>query len=137
TVTEEVADPARNFFRGLMIVVPLAMLTFFVPTAAAVGASDWSQWTTGYMVTAARLIGGPALGIAMFVAALIAVLLGLESTVFSSTRLPFAMAEDGYFPSSWARLHPRLRTPVFAIVISVGLCAAICVFTVPQLVAVY
>ncbi len=138
TIAEEVDEPARNFPRGLAIMVPLAMITFLLPTMAGIGGSgDWQNWTTGYMVTAAQRIGGHTLQVAMFGAAMISVLLGLESTLLSGARLPFAMSEDGYFHSSLARLHARYHTPVRAIVLSTAICAALAVFTVPMLVAVY
>ncbi len=137
TNIEEVEAPARNFPLGLAIMVPLAMLTFALPTAAAIGASDWRAWQTSYMVAVARAVGGWPLGVAMFAAAMISVLLGLESTLLSSTRLPFAMAEDGYFHPALARLHPRYRTPVHAIVLSTAICAALAVFTLGQLIAIY
>ena len=68
---------------------------------------------------------------------MVSVLLGLESTLLSSTRLPFTMAEDGYFPATFARLHHRFRTPVQAIVLTTALCALLAVFRLTQLIAVY
>jgi len=138
TITEEVEKPARNFPRGLAIIVPVAMVTFFLPTLAGIGVTgDWQSWTTGYMVTAARAAGGESLAVAMFGAAMIAVLLGLESTLLSSTRLPFTMAEDGYFHARLARLNAKFRTPVESIVLTTGICAALAVFPVTKLVPVY
>lgn len=137
TIIEEVHEPARNFPRGLAIMVPLAMITFLLPTMAAIGATDWSKWTTGYMVTAAREIGGMPMAWTMFAAAMLSVLLGLQSTLLSSTRLPFTLAEDGYFHPSFARLDAGYRTPVQAIALTTLLCAALAVFPLPQLVATY
>jgi len=68
---------------------------------------------------------------------MISVLLGLQTTLLSGARLPFTMAEDGYFHSSLARLHDRFRTPVLGILLSTALCACLAVFTLPQLIAVY
>ena len=138
TITEEVEDPARNFPRGLAIMVPLAMITFFLPLAAGIaGSGDWQNWTTGYIVTAARNIGGAKLAICIYGAAMISVLLGLESTLLSATRLPFTMAEDGYFHPKLAQLHSNYRTPVAAIVLSAALCAGLAAFSLPSLIAVY
>lgn len=138
TITEEVEEPGRNFPRGLAIMVPLAMVTFFLPIAAGIGASgDWRNWTTGYIVTVARQVGGEGLWLAMYAAAMLSVLLGLQSTLLSGTRLPFTMSEDGYFHPSLAQLHQRFRTPVRAIVLSTAICAALAVFSLGQLIAVY
>jgi amino acid transporter len=73
----------------------------------------------------------------MFAAAMISVLLGLETTLMSGARLPFTMAEDGFFPHALAKLHERFRTPVRGIVLSTAICAALAVFTLPQLIAIY
>jgi amino acid transporter len=73
----------------------------------------------------------------MFAAAAVCTFVLLESTMLSSTRLPFVMAEDGYFHPALARLHPRFATPARAIVLSVLICAALMVLTAPQLIAIY
>lgn len=138
TVAEEIEEPERNFPRALALTVPLAIITFLLPLAAGLAAlGNWQQWQTGYIVTAARLIGGPALQWSMFAAAAVCTLVLLESTVLSSSRLPFAMAEDGYFHPALARLHSRYRTPVLAIVLSLVVCTVLAVFSLPRLIAVY
>jgi amino acid transporter len=138
TVSEEIEQPERNFPLGLAIVVPLAVITFFLPIAAGLAAlGNWQAWDTGYIVHAAREVSGPRMETAMFAAAAVCTFVLLESTVLAATRLPFAMAEDGYFHSALARLHPRLGTPARAIVLSVLICAALAVLTVTQLIAIY
>src|SRR3989475_5547969 len=108
TNTEEVEDPVRNFPRALAIMVPLAMFTFLLPTLAGIGASgDWQNWTTGYIVTASRKVGGHSLAPPMFRAAMVFVLLRLGRTLLSSTRPPFTQARDRDLPSPLPRPpHP-------------------------------
>jgi amino acid transporter len=137
TITEEVECPERNFPLGLAITIPLAMITFVFPIAAGIANTDWHQWTSGYIVTAAGIVGGRAMEWAMFAAAMVSVLLALQATLLSGTRLPFTMAEDGYLHPWLAHLHPRFRTPVQGIVLSTAFCAALAVFSLPQLIAVY
>jgi amino acid transporter len=138
TVAEEIQQPERNFPRALALTVPLAIITFLLPVAAGLAAlGNWQEWQTGYMVTAARLIGGRGLQWSIFAAAAVCTFVLLESTVLSATRLPFAMAEDGYFHPELARLHPRYRTPVTAIVLSVALCSVLALFSLTRLISVY
>ena len=138
TVSEEIEQPERNFPRGLAIVVPLAVITFFLPIAAGLSAlGNWQAWETGYIVHAAREVSGPRMETAMFAAAAVCTFVLLESTVLAATRLPFAMAEDGYFHLSLARLHPRLGTPARAIILSVLICAGLAVLSVTRLIAIY
>jgi APA family basic amino acid/polyamine antiporter len=138
TITEEVEKPERNFPLGLAIMVPLAMITFLLPIMAGIGAgADWQTWSSGHIVQIAAKVGGRSLQLSMAAAAVISILLGLQTTLMSGARLPFTMAEDGYFHPSLARIHARFGTPVQGILLSMALCACLSVFTVPQLIAVY
>ena len=74
----------------------------------------------GYFSEAAAIIGGslrgrPWLGTWMTVAAMVGNVALLNSTVLTTTRMPFAMAEDGYLPEVLTRKHPRYGTPWLAI----------------------
>jgi len=138
TVIEEVERPARNFPLGLAVVIPLTIATYVLSLSAGLTAlGNWQDWQTGYMVTAARLIGGAGLGTAMFIASAIANFILLESTVLSITRVPLTMAEDGYLHSSLATIDVRFGTPVRSIVVSTAFCAALALLSVPQLIAIY
>jgi amino acid transporter len=138
TVIEEVENPRRNFPLGLAIVIPLTIATYACAVSAGLAAlGNWQVWETGYMVTAARLVGGTGLGTAMFAAAAIANFILLESTMLSVTRIPLTMAEDGYFHPGLAQVNPRFGTPALSILLTAVFCALLAVFTVPQLIAVY
>jgi amino acid transporter len=138
TVIEEVENPAKNFPLALAIVVPLAVGIYVVTLAAGLTAlGNWREWETGYLVTAARLIGGNALGTSIFVAAVICNFVLLDSTLLTTARIPLTMAEDGYFHPALAKVNARFGTPVRSIVLSTAFCAALAVFTVPQLIGVY
>src|SRR6267143_4012686 len=72
-----------------------------------------------------RLAFGPS-G-AAFVAAAIAIsTLGfLSQSILTAPRVYFAMADDGLFFRTVARVHPRTRAPVAAIALQGGLAIAI------------
>jgi len=138
TVAGEVENPQRSFPRALAIVVPLSVATYFLPTLAALAALDnWQKWHTGYFSDAAQLIGGSWLGFWMTLAAMVTNISILNGTVLASTRMPFAMAEDGYLPSVLARLHPRFGTPWIAIIVSAIIYAMLAFHTLTQLINVY
>jgi amino acid transporter len=138
TVIEEVEKPERNFPLGLGIVVPLTVATYVLTLSAGLAAlGNWQEWQTGYMVTAARLIGGAGLGTAMFAASAIANFILLESTMLSVTRVPLTMAEDGYLHPGLGKVSARFGTPVRSIVLSTIFCAVLALFSVTQLIAVY
>ncbi len=138
TVIEEVENPARNFPIGLAIVVPLATGIYVITLAAGLAAlGNWREWDTGYLVTAARLIGGNGLGTGIFVAAVICSFVLLESTLLSVTRVPLTMAEDGYLHPALGKVSARFGTPVRSILLSTAFCATLSFFTVPQLIGMY
>jgi amino acid transporter len=138
TVAQEVEEPQKNYPRALAWVVPLSMATYFVPTACALAAlGNWQDWHTRYFSDAAQLIGGPWLGFAMTLAAAITFISILNSTVLSSTRMPFAMAEDGYLSSFLTRQHPRFGTPWLAILISAAIYSLLAWNSLTQLISVY
>ncbi|HXE74627.1 MAG TPA: APC family permease [Candidatus Xenobia bacterium] len=140
SVAEEVREPERNYVRALAWTTPLAVLTYTLPMVLALAAlGNWSEWKTGYIVTAAAAVGGPALGVAMLAASIIAVAALSNSTILSTTRMPFALAQDGYLPRWLAAVHPRYGTPARAIVFStIGYCLlALLLPNVVELVAIY
>src|SRR5205085_10375403 len=95
TVAEEVENPQRTYPRALALVVPLSIATYFLPTLAALAAlGNWQDWKDGYFSTAAQLLGGSWLGNLMTVAGMVSTMALLNSTVLTTTRMPFALAED-------------------------------------------
>ena len=138
SVAEEVENPQRNYPRALAWVVPLSIATYFLPTFCVLAAlGNWDQWNTGYFAQAASLIGGPVLGFAITAAAAVMNLSILNSTVLTTTRMPSAMAQDGYLSPVLARIHPRFGTPWLAIILSAAIYCLLATHNVTQLISVY
>ena len=148
TVAEEVENPQRAYPRALAVVVPLSIAAYFLPTLAGLAsAGNWEKWHTGYFSDAAAAIGGslwggsflggPWLGTWMTLAAMVGNVALLNSTVLTTTRMPFAMAEDGYLPKALTRKHSRYGTPWLAIIVSAGIYAALAWQSLGQLISVY
>jgi amino acid transporter len=143
TVAEEVENPQRAYPRALALVVPLSIAAYFLPTLAGLAsAGEWQNWHTGYFSDAAKIIGGslfgrPWLGTWMTLAAMVGNVALLNSTVLTTTRMPFAMAEDGYLPAALTRKHSRYGTPWLAIVISAIIYALLAWQSLGQLISVY
>lgn len=138
TVAEEVDDPQRSYPRALAVVVPLSMAAYFLPTLTGLAAAgNWEQWHTGFFADAAKMIGGPWLGTWMALAATVGNIALLNSTVLTTTRMPFAMAEDGYLPQVLTRRHPRYDTPWIAIIVSAVIYSLLARHSLTQLISVY
>jgi len=116
-VAEEVRNPTRNVPLALALgtasVVALylalnALYVRIVPQHELVGAIGVGE------IAAGRLFGSAAE--AMFAGlAILIILSSLSAWTLAGPRIYFAMARDGVFLQSAARVHPRYRTPVIAI----------------------
>ena len=138
SVAEEVENPRRSYPLALAIVVPMSIAVYFLPTLVSLAAlGDWQSWHTRYFSDAALLIGGPWLGSWMTFAAMITNISLLNATVLTSTRMPFAMAEDGYLPKAFTSKHQRFGTPWIAIIVSGAIYGALAVHSLVQLITVY
>jgi amino acid transporter len=138
TVAEEVENPQRAYPRALAMVVPFSMAAYFLPTLAGLAsAGNWEKWHTGFFSDAARMIGGPWLGTWITLAAMVGLVALLNSTVLTTTRMPFAMAEDGYLSAALTRKHARYGTPWLAILVSAGIYALLAWQSLGQLISVY
>jgi amino acid transporter len=75
-----------------------------------------SEWETGSWVNLAARLGGPHLAFFMTGAAVIAALTTFNALVLSLSRLPYAMARDGFLPHVFVRQN-RYGAPWVAIVV--------------------
>jgi amino acid transporter len=138
TVAEEVENPQRAYPRALAMVVPLSIAAYFLPALAGLAsAGEWQNWHTGFFSEAARMIGGSWLGTWMTLAAMVGFVALLNSTVLTTTRMPFAMAEDGYLPAALTHKHSRYGTPWLAIVVSAMIYALLAWQSLGQIISVY
>ena len=137
---EEVVDPKTNIpkavFYSLLIVIPIYVLVAFASIGginvtphlldlASVSGSpeDWPTWKllgqfgeVGIIRAAGEFVpyGVPLL----LIAGLAATISALNATVFSSSRVSFAMGRDRVLPPVFDSIHPEKRTPHWAIGIS-------------------
>jgi len=116
----EVEEPRRVIPRGLLIAMPLVVVSYFVPTLAALaGVGRWDEWTTEggiSFVEIARALGGSALGIAMLVAAVVSNLALYQEYLAQGSRPAYTMAADNLLPRALTRTHSKYGTPWVSIV---------------------
>jgi amino acid transporter len=133
-----VENPQRSYPLALMIVVPMSIAVYFLPTFASLAAlGNWHDWHTRYFSDAAQLIGGPWLGSWMAIAAMVTNVALLNATVLASTRMPFAMAEDGYLPPALTGVHRKFGTPWIAIITSGVVYGLLAFHSLVQLITIY
>lgn len=115
----EVENPQRTFplalIAGVTAVIGVYLLTnlayFSVLTAGDVGSSD--RVAADMM----RRVAGPRGGAAVSLAAMISIFAALNGSILSGSRVPYAMARDGYFFRHIGAVHPSFRTPSASILL--------------------
>ena len=118
-VSEEIERPERNIPLGLIVgvllVAGLYMATNaavqYVMPAAQVAAAD--RPASEAMRLAVGVVGAMIVSAGMA----LSMLVGLNGTVMSGGRVPFAVARDGYFFHALAKVHPRFLTPGNALIV--------------------
>ena len=120
----EARQPARNMPLAILLAVATVGTFYFAFTAAVYHTVPWwfvAEEATGKDISAPGLLAYvlPAgLGVAILTGAAIALINDLPAMLLAVSRLIFAWAEDGIFPSAIARVHERLHTPHLALAIS-------------------
>jgi amino acid transporter/nucleotide-binding universal stress UspA family protein len=129
--SEEARDPKRNVpravFLSLLIVVPIYLLVAF----AALGSVDspgmpgWKflglKKETALVDVASTFFRGG--GVMLLIGGLLSTVSALNATIYSSSRVSFAMGRDRNLPSWFGRVHPTRKTPHLAIAASAVLIA--------------
>ncbi len=112
TAAEEIDNPRRNIPRALLIVTPLVVLSYALPTVAGLAAvGGWETWTSGEFARIGSTVGGPILGHWMFLASVASFTVIFLTYVLWWSRLGWALATDRVLPAFLARLHPKHGTP--------------------------
>ena len=121
---EEIENPARNIPLALLVLTPLVVASYALPTLAGLATvGGWESWVSGQFATMGRVLGGPILGGWLFLGAVASYSVIFLTYLLWWSRLVWAMAADGHLPASRARLHPRFGTPhrvllVYAVIYS-------------------
>ncbi len=122
----ETLEPQKNFpralFSGVLFVSVLYILAN-IGYLAALGPKAAAGSDT-IAASAFAVVLGPAAAKVIALTILISVFSSMNSVVLTAPRVLYAMASDGLFFRKLAEVHPRLRTPAYAIV-ALGLWSAI------------
>ncbi len=125
--SEEIKNPKKNIpravFFSLLIVIPIYILVAFVAIGTVkpeAGITPWdflAQQKETALVNVARnfFIGG---GIMILIGGLISTISAMNATIYSSSRVAFAMGRDRNFPGFFSKIHTRNQTPHWSILIS-------------------
>jgi APA family basic amino acid/polyamine antiporter len=112
-VGSEIRDPGRNLPRSIVLATGIVIVLYLLANVAYLSVLSPARVAASSMVgsDAAQAIIGPA-GAAFIAAAIIVATLGANNgIVFTSARIPYAMAREGLFFRWAGRLDPRFQSP--------------------------
>jgi APA family basic amino acid/polyamine antiporter len=123
-IAEEIRDPARNVPRALaigtisVVVVYVGLIIVYlyamsIPELQQIALQGGSS--SRVLAASADRLFGSAAGDVVTVIAVMIMAGSISAMVFAGPRVYYAMARDGLFFASAARVHPRWHTPAIAI----------------------
>jgi amino acid transporter len=116
TIAGEVERPQRTYPLAMSGALLLVILTYTLPILAASRTGiNPANWEEGSWVKVGITVAGPVLGSAIAIGGMIAMLGMFNSLVLSYSRVPYALARDGYLPAVFTRRHPLTGAPWVAV----------------------
>lgn len=122
----EVKDPERNLPRALIGGTLMVIAVYLLANLAYLAVLPIEEIRVSRLVAAdvAERVIGPAGVVFVSVTVMVSTFGTLNTVLFTSPRIFFAMAEDGLFFKPVASVHPKLGTPWIAIILTAMLGAA-------------
>ncbi len=114
----EVRRPERNLLRSLVIGMAAVMLLYVIANVAYLKVLTIEEIASTERVgadLAVRTMGSVG-GTFLSLTVVLSIVGAVNGCVLTAARIPFAQARDGLFFARFAEIHPRYKTPGFAIV---------------------
>ena len=138
TFAAEVNNPQRSYPRGIALVMVLTVAVYFIPTFAGISVTTdstiWSE-SRGWPVIA-QLVGGRLFGLIVAGSALCSTWSLFNGQLLYVSRLPYAMALDGWLPSPLKLVSKRTGVPVVSLLAAVGMAAMFAALSFGKLVVI-
>lgn len=108
TIAQEVDEPRRNYPRAMLLAAGAVTLVYIIPLMAVWAAGiPAARFSTGAWADAATLLVGSGLALAVVLAGSLDGLGTFSALTLTLTRLPAALADDGFLPRVLARRTAR------------------------------
>ena len=133
--SEEVKNPKKNIpravFLSLLIVVPIYLLIAVTSLGSVRPEGGMTPWDFLATQKETALVGVAQMfftggGVLLLIGGIISTMSALNATVYSSSRVAFAMGRDRNFPTFFSKVHARKFTPHFAIFFSFVIVVLMC-----------
>jgi APA family basic amino acid/polyamine antiporter len=130
-VAGEIRDPGRTIPRALFLGIAVVIACYLGANAVylrALGRDGVAASAAVASDAAVRLLG-PAGARAVAIGVMLSILGFVNVTILANSRIVFAMARDGAFLASAAKVHPRFGSPHVSIVVMCALALALLALT--------
>lgn len=124
---EEVMNPKHNIPRAIFISIVIVVIVYVLVAFVAIGAVTqtdglpvWDYLAREKEIAIVRAAENfmPAGGILILISGLASTMSALNATIYSSSRVSFAMGRDNNLPDVFGRIHAKMHTPYWAIFLS-------------------
>lgn len=139
---EEVKQPKKSIPRAIFLSIGVVVFVYILTFIVALGVISCEGEPVAWrclgsatdpelaMIRAAGSLMGPVGIVLMVGGGLLATTSALNATIYSSSRVSFAMGRDGTLPKFLGRVHPKRHSPGNAVVVS-GVIIAVFAITLP------
>ncbi|MGC9947376.1 MAG: amino acid permease [Bryobacteraceae bacterium] len=116
-VAGEIKNPQRNLPRAMTLGMVAVMALYVTANAAYLNVLTVPEIAATERVGAAVATHtmGPAGASVLAAVVLLSIIGAVNGQMLTGARIPFAQARDGLFFARFGRVHPRFKTPAFAI----------------------
>jgi len=134
---EEVKEPEKNIPKAVVLALWISVSIYILVAFAAIGAvkTNIPSWMYlgklkefGLIKVADQIM--PFGGFLIILGGLISTISAMNATIYSSSRVAFAMGRDSYLPSFLAKIHDKNRTPHLATLFSYSIIATMAVLPI-------
>lgn len=128
---EEVIDPRRNIPRAIFLAILIAVSIYVLVAVTSIGAIKPPDGMLAYAYlgqqkeiaivdVAQQTFPWGIGGIVLLFSGLVSTMSALNATMYSSSRVSFAMGRDHNLPVFFSKIHPQRHTPFWAVLMSGG-----------------
>ena len=119
-IAEEVKEPEKNIPRSIALALGISTLLYLLVSVIAIGlaGAPLLAGSGSPLADAIGVTGSSASVLLVSAGAMIATASVLLTTILGISRIVFSMARSGDLPSLFQRIHPRFRTPHYAIAVT-------------------
>lgn len=138
TFAAEVNRPQRNYPRGIALAMVLTVAVYLIPTFAGISVtSDSTIWSESRgWPEISQLIGGNVFALIVAAGALLSTWSLFNGQLLYVSRLPYAMALDGWMPAPLKPVSNRTGVPVVSLLVACGVAAMFAALSFGKLVVI-